>query len=163
LFGDEGSGYAIAVAGLRAAAQAADGRGEPTRLVESIQLRLGADNPQQLVEAVYSPGTTRQRIAELSDVVFQASEQGDTVARRIILGAATELAAVVRTLVTRLSLPVGAYPLCVTGGVLLNHVALRQALEQELTKHGSGPESIVLVSDPVRGAVAMARKANNRT
>ena len=40
LFGDEGSGYAIALAGLRAAAQAADGRAPATRLLEGFLERF---------------------------------------------------------------------------------------------------------------------------
>jgi glucosamine kinase len=52
LVGDEGSGYTIARAALRAALQAADGRGEPTRLLPELLDHLGLSEPRELVEWV---------------------------------------------------------------------------------------------------------------
>src|SRR5262245_11902462 len=50
LLGDEGSGYAIALAGLNVAVRAADGRGQPTILLDRLLHQLGANAPQEMVE-----------------------------------------------------------------------------------------------------------------
>lgn len=163
LFGDEGSGYAIALAGLRAAARAADGRDPPTRLLEFFQSRLAVASPQGFVEVIYgrdavTSSTNRQWIAEMAEVVFDASAD-DPRAAAIIRDAGQELARLVHTLVGRLSLSAGEYPLCLTGGVLTHHPQLREAIHQELAAIGCVPGRVTLVTEPVRGAVELARRA----
>src|SRR5439155_21475116 len=66
LIGDEGSAYWIARAGLTAAVRGADGRGEMTALLPRFQKELQAAAPQDLVDRVYSPQMTRERIASLA-------------------------------------------------------------------------------------------------
>src|SRR5689334_20702064 len=73
LLGDEGSAYGTAVAGLQAAAQAIDGRGPKTLLVERFQDRLQAPVPFDLIERIYNPSMTRDKIAALAEVVFDAA------------------------------------------------------------------------------------------
>jgi N-acetylglucosamine kinase-like BadF-type ATPase len=63
LLGDEGSGYAIALAGLRAAALAVDRRGRRTALVEGFMARLGVPKPVDLIPAVYRIANDRKAIA----------------------------------------------------------------------------------------------------
>src|SRR5215217_1107016 len=53
LFGDEGSGYAIGVAALRAVMQAYDERGPETLLSELVLQRYGLSAPPELVNAIY--------------------------------------------------------------------------------------------------------------
>src|SRR5207302_776208 len=56
LLGDEGSGYAIALAGLRAAARSADGRAQVTPLTDRLLAAYGLTRPQELIGAVYRGG-----------------------------------------------------------------------------------------------------------
>ena len=158
LLGDEGSGYAIALAGLRAAARAADERSAPTQLLSLFQQRLQVDTPQGLVEAIYRPEVQRRQIADLADIVFDAEIAGDDTAKQIVSSAATELALLVQTLVGRLQLPTGHFPLALTGGVLLNRANLRATVEQHLANAGVAPSGVTLVPHPVRGAVQLARE-----
>lgn len=159
LLGDEGSGYAIALAGLRAAARAADGHSLPTQLLSLFQQRLQVDRPQGLIEALYRPEVQRQQIADLVDVVFDAARTGDGIANRILNSAAGELAELVQTLVERLQLPNNGFPLAFAGGVLLHNADFREAVERHLATTGIRPDGIALVPQPVRGAVLLARDA----
>lgn len=158
LIGDEGSGYAIALAGLRAAAQAADGRGPRTILLEAFQQRLAAAVPSDLIGRVYDPAMSRERLAELANVVFNASPT-DVVAASIVSAAAADLATMVAALVEPLQLANGTFPLAFSGGMLLHHESLRQRLLAALQAASATPSSVTLVPDPVRGAVALARAA----
>ena len=159
LFGDEGSGYAIALAGLQAAARVADGRGEPTQLLVRFQQRLGVSAPQGLVEAIYRPEFSRQQVAELAEVVFQADRVGDLTARQLIHRSAAQLAELVQTLVHKLQFASERFPLAVAGGMLLHYDRLRMAVDEQLAQMGIVPTSTTLVPEPVRGAVILARRA----
>ncbi|HUR54577.1 MAG TPA: N-acetylmuramic acid 6-phosphate etherase, partial [Gemmataceae bacterium] len=72
LLGDEGSGYAIAIAGLRAAARSADGRAPATPLTDRLLAALGLTRPEELVAAVYRGGD-RAGLAALAPVVLEAA------------------------------------------------------------------------------------------
>jgi len=157
LFGDEGSGYAIALAGLRAAAKSADGRAPATRLVDALLRRLDLREPPELIPTVYPFADDRARIASLADVVTQAAEQGDAQAQAILDDAAGELAAMVAAVARRLAFSGGTFPLALTGGVLLGSERLRTAVEARLTLRDWRPASIACVREPVAGAVRMAQ------
>ncbi len=157
LIGDEGSAYAIALVGLRAAVRAADGRGPAIELLARFQQQLDAATPQHLIERVYDPKMTRERIASLAVVVFDAAAT-DLLAEIIIEAAAVQLADMVAALIGPLSLSIGKYPLGLAGGVLLNQESLRQLVLARLDEKGIAPGTVSLVTEPVRGAVSMARQ-----
>jgi N-acetylglucosamine kinase-like BadF-type ATPase len=159
LIGDEGSGYAIAIAGLRAAARAADGRAEGTHLLKHFQDRLQVSSPQGLIEAIYRPDLQRRQIADLADVVFTSARAGDRAAQQVVASAALELAELVRTVVDKLQLTPGHYPLAMAGGILVNYPEFRATLEYHLADTPAAPGSILLEPEPVRGAVVLARRA----
>jgi N-acetylglucosamine kinase-like BadF-type ATPase len=158
LMGDEGSGYAIALAGLRAATRAADERDQPTGMLELFLKKLSITNPQEIVSSIYRPEVTRQHIADMADIVFQASLEGDKSAKQIVREAASELAVLVLTLTRRLKLSDISYPLALAGGIMLHFPVLQQHLAERLAGGGCRPVSVTLVHDPVRGAVEMARR-----
>jgi N-acetylglucosamine kinase-like BadF-type ATPase len=163
LFGDEGSGYSIAVAGLRAAAWAADGRGEPTRLLGVFLDHLQLTQPEQLVRAVYAIAYDRRAIAQLAEIVTQVAAAGDPVAQRILNDAAGELAKMVATVAARLEFPGGRFSLALAGGTLIAANGLRARLESRVASLGLAPQSITPVAEPVAGAVLLAREdARNR-
>jgi N-acetylglucosamine kinase-like BadF-type ATPase len=157
LLGDEGSAYAIALAGLQAAVRSADGRGELTSLLARFQKELAALTPQDLIDGVYSPQMTRERLAGMAHIVFDAALR-DATANKIITAAASELAEMIVVLCQHLQLPAGGYALAVTGGVILNEGLLRELLLQCLGRRSVGPAELVLVHEPVRGAIVLARQ-----
>jgi N-acetylmuramic acid 6-phosphate etherase len=156
LLGDEGSGYSIALAGLRAAARMADGRGPATALSAALQQRLGAVSPADLVARVHDPASSRDRIAALATDVVAAATAGDGVAEQIVAGAAGELAHLVATLATRLGLAAGAYPLRLAGGLLCQAPTMRDALLAGLASAGAAPGNVFVVDDPAAAAARMA-------
>jgi N-acetylmuramic acid 6-phosphate etherase len=157
LLGDEGSAYAIARAGLQAAVRAADGRSEPTALLDVMQRELDAATPQQLVERVYAPETTRERLASLAKAVFEAARK-DAVALAIVHAAGKELALHIVVLCRGLGFGSGSYPLAFAGGVILEQSSLREKVLASLARDEFAPSEVVLVTEPARGAVALARQ-----
>jgi N-acetylglucosamine kinase-like BadF-type ATPase len=157
LLGDEGSAYAIALAGLNAATRAADGRGEATAILAQLQRELDARSPAALIDRIYSPEMTRERLAGLARIVFDAAPT-DAVARGIIAAAASDLAQMIATLCERLALQNAGYTLALTGSVILNQASLRSGLQDQLTQHYCTPQTIHLIPDPIRGAIAIARQ-----
>lgn len=156
LFGDEGSGYAIGIAALRAAAHAADGRGPKTLLLSRVLDELQIRKPDELIEVVYGRPMTRAQIASLSTCVLQLADQ-DAVAADIAADAALSLARMVDTLSLQLKLAAVGNPphttLALTGGVLMHHPAFRQ---QFLDRVRHPLAAVSLVPAPVAGAVRLA-------
>jgi N-acetylglucosamine kinase-like BadF-type ATPase len=158
LFGDEGSGYAVATAGLRAAAQAADGRGAATSLLPRLLERLAVSRPEQLVEAVYQGPSDRRRIADLAPVVVEAALEGDAVAEQLVHAAAYELAKMVAVLSQRLQLPGESIPLALAGTWLLRSSLLQSRLLQQLCDSFGLQPLVQSVPEPVWGAVLLASR-----
>ncbi len=156
LWGDEGSGYAIGVAALRAVAQAADRRGAPTQLVELLLHHAGAESPSDLVPIFHPGPDARRLIAALAPLVFQAAGEGDPVARRIVALATEDLSQMVRSVVQALAFQSGAYALVCAGGVLVQQQALRASVTSRLTELALPPGSIHIAADPVLGALRLA-------
>lgn len=158
LFGDEGSGYTIALEGLRAAAMAVDGRGPATLLREGFLKALDAKHPNEWIEKVYGSKLDRTQIAQLSQVVFDSEEQQDREAIKIIEASAFELCRMVCQTAKSLELPSRHYPLAVAGGLLVHQISLRQRVEQNLRASPHPPEKLVVVEEPVQGAVELAKR-----
>ena len=156
LFGDEGSGYAIAVAGLRAAAQAADGRAPATRLLTAFLEHLQLPSPEMLIPIVYRIAGDRAAVAALADVVLKTAGQNDATAREILDQAARDLAQLVAAVARRLGLAGAAFPLAFSGGVLVGSTRLQICLASYLAELGLRPDPVVHVAAPVAGAVKLA-------
>jgi N-acetylglucosamine kinase-like BadF-type ATPase len=157
LLGDEGSAYAIARAALTTAVKAADGRGAATVLLDQILRELKAADTAELVERVYAPEMTRERLAGLASVVFAAAAS-DAVAKAIIETAASDLAEMVDTLRRRLGFQPKGYSLALAGSVILHQPLLRSLLEERLADRDCTPQIIHSVDEPVAGAIALARR-----
>ena len=91
ILGDEGGAYKIAVAGMRAALKAHDGRGIYTSLIEDFKIHFGFNNIEELIEVVYRSGLGVKDIAALAPIVDNAAFLGDKVANQIIDDAVNEL------------------------------------------------------------------------
>lgn len=88
--GDEGGGYDIGRAVLRAVGRAADGRGPATSLEQSAREHARAEDLPALVRWAASAGVPE--VAALGRIAVRAAEAGDAVARDIVENAAEELA-----------------------------------------------------------------------
>jgi N-acetylmuramic acid 6-phosphate etherase len=156
LFGDEGSGYAVALGGLRAAVRAFDGRGPSTTLLPAFLDRLKLGEPGGLVTTLYSTAWDKRKIAELATVVTTAADAGDDIAQGLLQDAADELTTAAVAVTQRLSWktkPVVA----MTGGLAANAARFRSVLERSLeaSRRFGGT---TLVTEPASGSVAIARR-----
>lgn len=154
LLGDEGSGYAIGLAALRAVARAADERGRATALTEAVLANGSLPCPQALIRHVYGGGMGREDIAALVPLVLEAA-QDDAVARAILEDAGRELALAAQAVIERLALP-APVPCALAGGVLLHSEIVRASFTASLDVAGVTARPVTRVPDPVEGAVKLA-------
>lgn len=159
LLGDEGSGYVIARQALQAAVQAADGRAQPTTLLDRFLEKFNLSEPLDLIGKVYQRDVDRPTIASWSDLVFEEATAGDAVASEIIASGARDLAQIVASVCRQIGFDRGPFPLAVSGGLLIHHAAYRMSLEQELNQRGFTPAPIGTVPDPVTGSLVLAQRA----
>jgi N-acetylmuramic acid 6-phosphate etherase len=157
LLGDEGSGYALVMAALQAVAWAADGRGAPTSLTDRFLAKVGLNQPQGLVAAVYQGSWDRTALASLSPLVLEAAETGDAVARKIMDEGASELALAAAAVARNLGLGTLPVPVALAGGVLLASAGYRQGLLETLASLGVRADPVRLVPEPAEGALRLAR------
>jgi N-acetylmuramic acid 6-phosphate etherase len=156
LLDDAGSGYALALAGLRAVVRAADGRGPATALSERLLERLGLSRPQELVGAVYRGGLDRTALAALAPLVLDAAEAGDTVAADLVEQGASELALMTAAAARPLSLGGDPVPLALAGGLLLGSDGYRGQLLRALERVGFRADPVAQVHEPAKGALRRA-------
>ena len=102
VYGDEGSGYRIAQGALRVAAEAFDGRGPKTALLDELTRALGVKNFNESVKRIYTDRMEPREIAALCSVAYKVAKTGDEVARRIFRQAGDELAVSVLAAIRRL-------------------------------------------------------------
>ena len=84
MLGDEGSGYWIGRAALRAVLREADRRGPETVLTELLLHHFGVSAPQELIHEVYNKELKPTAIGALATCVQSAFSQGDAVAIGIL-------------------------------------------------------------------------------
>ena len=93
LLGDPASGYAIALAGLRAAVRAWEGTARPTSLADKATRFFNLSENRQLTEKIYAPDFGVDGIAKFAPMVFEAAEEGDEEANAILCAQMDEIAA----------------------------------------------------------------------
>jgi N-acetylglucosamine kinase-like BadF-type ATPase len=157
ILGDEGSAYALTLAGLRAVARAADGRGEPTNLTDRFLTRLGLGQPAELIPLVARGGWDRSALASLAPLVLEAAESGDVVAHDLVEQAARELAETAAAVVRQLGLTARAVPVALSGGLLQESEPYRQRFERQLRGLGVEAQPVAVVQEPAEGAVRLAQ------
>lgn len=158
LFGDEGSGYSIALSGLRAAAKAFDGRGEETQLCDRFLRQLQLQKPDELIEKIYSRSNERPWLASLAETVCIAADDNDSVAFRIIQNEVRELVQMTSAVARSLQFDDDRFPLALGGGVLIHSTFLRDLFILRLLDRDLHPEPVAEVTDPVSGALMLARE-----
>ncbi len=161
VFGDEGSGYAIAIGGLRAATRAADGRGSATALLPRLLDRLNLDEPGELITALCGDAYDRRTIAALAPLVFNAAFDGDAPAAALISQASADLADLVHSLGSQLNMSEQDISLAVAGGVLDSQPRFADMVVTQLRSLNVTCSQVVTVIDPVVGAIRMARSQSS--
>ncbi len=156
LFGDEGSGYAISIAMLRAVMQAYDERGPETLLSELVLERYGLHAPPELIHRIYAVESPRSVVANLSELVEQAAGRDDAVAIAILEESSQELVRTIAAVYPKLGTSI--VPLVITGGTILHGRYLKQAFNRACDTQGLAFTAIRYVVEPAEGALQLARK-----
>jgi N-acetylglucosamine kinase-like BadF-type ATPase len=151
-----GGGY-LGERAMGAAFRAWDGRGKETLLTSAILKAFNVPNFETLAERYVQEQITEQHINNLAPLVFDASEQGDEVARQLIYEQGIELATAANAVLRRLDLldddcdvVIGGSMAHGKGSLLMNTV--------NAVVHDSAPNAVVKRLDvpPVVGAVLLA-------
>jgi N-acetylglucosamine kinase len=156
VLGDEGSGYWIGRAALRAVLRAADYRGQRTLLTQLLLDRFGVSQPQALLHEVYYNQLTPAAIGTLASCVQTAFGEGDQAAIGILRGAADELEGAALSVARRLDLSNEAFMFVLSGGIFRAVPWLEQELARRLPV--AAPKSVTRLLDrePAEGAVRLA-------
>lgn len=150
--GDEGSGYLLGIGALRAATQAADGRGPQTALLASILTAWHLAQPSDLIGAVYSGGgIPNGEIAALSSRVFCVARAGDAVARILVRQGAADLARIALATADTLDFGDQPLPLAFAGGLLLHEQDYRATVLRCIRRRRAVGQ-IAIVHDPAFSA-----------
>lgn len=120
VLGDYGSGYQIGLTGMRAAMASSWSPERKTALETLVPQELGVTSLHDIFDLVYTQHIGRSRIASVARAVVRAAEDGDAIARKIILHAADDISDVLTDLVGRLGLQDCDWPMVASGGIAQN-------------------------------------------
>jgi N-acetylglucosamine kinase-like BadF-type ATPase len=153
---DEGSGHWIGRSAVAAAMRAYDEDGiEYTgALLENIMKAWSVDSREQLVLTANKSAD----FAALVPAVVFAADAGNTTARNVLTQAGTELATLAGIVIGRLFGDAVAVPVALSGGVFRNSALVRQIVDENIRSAYPQASLNTAVIDPVRGALALARK-----
>jgi len=152
LIGDEGGGFWIGSAGVRAVTQAMDGRGPATALVELADAHFGG--LASLGDRLHSSARPVDTVARFAPRVLEAGAAGDAVAAAITDAAVDELVTLVQAAGRHAARADATVPLAL-GGRLLADGPLRERLDRALAR--DLPDIVARSADgsPLDGALLL--------
>lgn len=156
MLGDEGSGYWIGRAALRAVLREADRRGPATQLTGLLLHYYGVARAQDLIAQVYHGSLRPSAIASLAQCVQGAFSDGDAVAIGILRSAADQLESSAMSVARRLELIGSDFPFVLSGGIFRAVPWLEEELARRLPMAAPRARTILLNEEPAGGAVRLA-------
>jgi len=157
---DEGSGHWIGHAAVNAVMRAVDA-GRDTTLCDRILQAWKLRSIDDLVR--YANREPSPNFSELFAVVQQAAKEHDLEASALLNRAGVELAMLASTVLHRLWKPEDVVRVVLAGGVFTNSPEVRNAFHTALRPIWSKAAVCFKITDPVVGALWMARRASVRT
>ncbi len=152
---DEGSGHWIGRSAINAVMRAHDAARETTLFDRIAREWKVASRDELVVKANANP---EPDFATLFPVIQQAAAAHDEVAEEIMRRAGTELAQLTLAVLRRLWSPGDAVRVAVGGGVFANSSHVRTSFYSALHSEWSKTAVTFKISEPVVGALWMARK-----
>jgi N-acetylglucosamine kinase-like BadF-type ATPase len=156
MLGDEGSGYWIGRAALRAVLSESDRRGPATQLTGLLLNYYGVARAQDLIHQVYHGTLRPAAIASLAQCVQGAFSDGDPVAVGILRGSADQLESSAVSVAKRLELVGSEFPFVLSGGIFRAVPWLEEELGRRLPLAAPGSRTVLLNVEPAGGAVRLA-------
>eukprot|EP00474_Spongospora_subterranea_P009121 CRZ09579.1 hypothetical protein [Spongospora subterranea] len=162
LLGNYGSGHAIGTEALVAGCRAIDGRGPDTQLIAMIETALNwtpGTFQKEIIPWMYKDGNREWReIAALAPLVFEARENGDSVARMIIDKQVQSMATTVQTVARKMGWLGGPPRSLVLVGSLWKQEIMRNLFEAQLEILEVPHISIIPKLSPAQGVTLFARR-----
>jgi glucosamine kinase len=155
---DEGSGHWIGREAIANLLRARD-EGRETALTAAILDAWKLDSINALIQ--HANATPSPEFPRLFPVVVKVAEQGDPLARDLLLRAGTELAKLAGTVLRRVASAPPFVPVAMTGSVFRQSVDVRHIFYNHLDADFPGIKLIEEFVDPVLGALALARAAGS--
>src|SRR5262249_4031533 len=118
LSGDWGGGHHLAQLALWHAARGEDGRGPSTALTPAVALHFRRSAVEEVSGAMHLGEIPRERLHELSRVLFAVAADGDDVASTVVRQQVDEILALHRVAADRLGLRYAPHAVVLGGGVL---------------------------------------------
>ncbi len=156
VLGDEGSGYWIGRAAVRAVLRESDRRGPETVLTQLLLEHFGVLQAQGLIHEVYHSNLKPSAIGSLAGCVQRAFSKGDSVAIGILRAAANELEASALSVARRLGMMGDSFPFVLAGGIFRAVPWLEDELSRRLPVAAPHSRVMRLDREPAAGAVALA-------
>ena len=156
VLGDEGSGYWIGRAALRAVLREADRRGPRTALTALLLEHFDVGAASSLIHEVYQNRLRPAAIGALAECVQAAFTSGDEAATGILRGAADELESAGLSVARRLGLENARFTFILAGGIFRAVPWLREELQRRLPRAVPGADVRLLDREPAAGAVSLA-------
>ena len=151
---DEGSGHWIGRRTVSAILSAGD-QGRETALTALVLQAWKIRTGDELV--LHANATPPPDFPRLFPVVLRAAGEGDSIAREILAAAGAELAGLAAMVIRRLA-PANMLPVAMTGSVFRQSLDVRQVFYRTLHVNFPGIEVREDLADPVKGALARARR-----
>jgi N-acetylglucosamine kinase-like BadF-type ATPase len=159
LLDDDGSAYAVGLAGLSAVLRAHDGRAPQTALRMTLLDAWELAAPEEIIGRVYRQPTPRDEIAALAPLVAGAARSGDAVAGSILAAAGDALGTLAIATLRKLDAPSNAPIPLVTDGGFLHACAdlLLPPLLGAIANQNLAIEHRPATAEAALGALALAR------
>lgn len=152
--GDQGGGGDLARDAVWSVARAQDGRGERTALEPLVLGALGVADANEMIRRFYLEGVSHGEVLALAPLVFKAANQGDTVARDLIIWQAREVAVTATALLRRLELLQTAADVVLGGSIFKGEGSLlMDTIWQELGESAPLARIVRPEVEPVIGAL----------
>ena len=157
--GDYGSGYQIGLMAMRAAMAASWTPDRATVLQHLVPEALEVSSLRDVFDLVYLQQISRTKTASAAKAVLQAAEDGDKVARKILIRAADDISEVLADVVHSLHLEDSTYPLVASGGIAQNSRTYWERVSENALKLAPGLRPMQPHVKPCVGSALLAMKA----
>ncbi len=163
LMGDEGSGWAIGLAALRAAARAADRRGPETGLLAMVLEAWELASIREALRMLYREDFQRHEVSLLAPEVFRIAAGGDPVAMELVSGAAGDLADLALGATAQLHEPGDVVNIFPTGGIFNAEALILAPFRREVMERWPGARVRSPRFAPVVGALIRSAQQHGLT
>ncbi len=154
LLGDIGSGYDIALRGLRAAIFHYDRHQLWTRLGTNLLRALALNAPEAFID--WAQDQNKAAIAQLAPAIFDAATAGDALAKEVLRNVAADLARDAVICAGRLSGPAEPAVFVMAGSVLQRQPAFARAIGRQIQAERPHSRITILDREGAWGAAQLA-------